>query len=104
MVRRVVITAMGMVTSLGTTPEQIACCVRTGQASFAYSSSDPRLVVAPVADFDVRRYTGRFKNLRYLNRGAAMAVAAAVQAAGQAELTASRWETVPAPSMPSRSR
>lgn len=93
MVRRVVITAMGMVTSLGATPEEIACRVRNGQVAFAYSGADPRVVVAPVADFDVRRYTGRFKNLRYLNRGAAMAVAAAAQAARQTDLSTSRWET-----------
>ncbi len=93
MARRVVITAMGMVTSLGGSPGEIAGSVRTGRVAFEPSGADPEVVVAPVQDFDVRRYTGRFKNLRYLNRGAAMAVAAAVRAVRQADLTAGRWET-----------
>lgn len=91
--RKVVITAMGMVTSLGNTPEDIARCIHNEEVSFQYTERAFRLVVAPVEDFDVRRYTGRFKNLRYLNRGAAMGVAAAVQAAHQAGLTADQWES-----------
>ena len=71
MTRRVVITAMGMVTSLGGTPEEISRSVRTERTTFEYSDTDPEVVVAPVGDFDVRYHTGRFKNLRYLNRGAA---------------------------------
>jgi 3-oxoacyl-[acyl-carrier-protein] synthase II len=93
MVRRVVVTALGMVTSLGDSAEAVARGVRAGQVTFAPCDHDPRLVVAPVADFDARRYTGRYKNLRYLNRGAAMAAAAALRAAQQAGLTAEQWET-----------
>jgi 3-oxoacyl-[acyl-carrier-protein] synthase II len=93
MAQRVVITAMGMVTSLGGTPGEVAGSVRTGRVTFEFSPADPSVVVAPVDDFDVRRHTGRFKNLRYLNRGAAMAAAAAVQAVRQADLTGRQWET-----------
>lgn len=93
MTQRVVITAMGMVTSLGDTPERIAHSVRSGQVTFQYSGSDKRTIVAPVDDFELRRYTGRFKNLRYLHRGAAMAAAAAVQTARKAGLNKNQWET-----------
>jgi len=93
MAQRVVITAMGMVTSLGDSPMEIARSVKTGRAVFAYSGMDSEVVVAPVDNFDVRCYTGRFKNLRYLNRGAAMATAAAVQAVQQASISGSQWET-----------
>ena len=90
--RRVVITAMGMVTSLGGSPAEVARNVRTGGVTFGYSDTGSHVAVAPVEDFDVRRSTGRFKNLRYLNRGAAMAAAAAVQAVQQSELSAGQWE------------
>lgn len=92
MAARVVITAMGMVTSLGDAPEDLADCVRGGRVAFQFMGSNPRAVAAPVADFDVRSYAGRFKNRRYLTRGAAMAVAAAVQAVEQAMLTANQRE------------
>lgn len=93
MAARVVITAMGMVTSLGDTPEELADCVRGGRVTFQYVGSNPRAVAAPVADFDVHRYVGRFKNRRYLTRAAAMAVAAAVRAADQAALTRNQRES-----------
>lgn len=93
MARRVLITAMGMVTSLGDSPEAIARSVRSRRVTFEYSDENRQTVVAPVENFDVRRYTGRFKNLRYLNRGAAMAAAAALRAVPQAGLTPGQWET-----------
>jgi 3-oxoacyl-[acyl-carrier-protein] synthase II len=90
---RVVITAMGMVTSLGDTPGELANRVRGGQVAFQYVGTDPRAVAAPVSDFDVLRHTGRFKSRRYLTRAGAMAVAAAVRAAGQAALSSRQWES-----------
>jgi 3-oxoacyl-[acyl-carrier-protein] synthase II len=84
---------MGMVTSLGNTAESLAHCVQSERVAFQFFGKDPRVVAAPVEEFDVRRYTGRFKNHRYLTRGAAMAVAAAVQAADQAVLTPNQWES-----------
>jgi 3-oxoacyl-[acyl-carrier-protein] synthase II len=93
MARRVVITAMGMVTSLGDTPEDLARRVRSGQTTFQYFGTDPRVVAAPVEDFEVQRHAGRFKNRRYLTRGAALAVSAAVRAASRAALPSSQWES-----------
>jgi 3-oxoacyl-[acyl-carrier-protein] synthase II len=84
---------MGMVTSLGDTPEDLADSVRVGRVAFQFVGSNPRAVAAPVADFDVHRYAGRFKNRRYLTRAAAMAVAAAVRAVDQAALTAGQRES-----------
>ncbi len=93
MTRRVVITAMGVVSALGDEPQAIARSIQQERVKFRYSAFDPEVVVAPMDDFDVRAYTGRFKNLRYLNRGAAMAVAAAVRALQDTGLTASQRET-----------
>jgi 3-oxoacyl-[acyl-carrier-protein] synthase II len=84
---------MGMVTSLGDTPGKLAQNVRSGRVTFQYFGTDPRVVVAPVEAFDVHRYVGRFKNRRYLTRGAAMAVAAAVRASEQTALPSSQWES-----------
>jgi 3-oxoacyl-[acyl-carrier-protein] synthase II len=70
---------MGVVSALGNSRQEISRNFEQESVSFRYSDVSSQ-VVAPVDDFDVRRITGRHKNLRYLNRGAAMAVAAAVEA------------------------
>lgn len=88
MTRSVVITGMGMISSLGDRPATIVESIRASRVTFQYAESNPVQVVAPVNDFDLRAYTGRHKNLRYLNRGAAMAVAAALRAVDDAGLTA----------------
>ncbi|MCP4746678.1 MAG: beta-ketoacyl-[acyl-carrier-protein] synthase family protein [Desulfobacteraceae bacterium] len=77
MARRVVITSMGIISCLGNDPQDIAAHVRSEKKVFRQDEFDPSLVVAPVAGFDPRQHTGRFKNLRYLNRGAAFAVSSA---------------------------
>jgi 3-oxoacyl-[acyl-carrier-protein] synthase II len=90
MTARVVITAMGVVSALGNSRREIARSFELERVCFRRADAlSP--VVAPVDDFDVRHLTGRHKNLRYLNRGAAMAVAAAVEAI--------RRSRVPAPSI-----
>jgi 3-oxoacyl-[acyl-carrier-protein] synthase II len=85
MTARVVITAMGIVSTLGNTPRSIIRSFKQERVRFQHLASASQ-IVAPVADFDVRRITGRHKNLRYLNRGAAMAAAAAVQAVRNSRL------------------
>lgn len=92
MSRRVVITAAGVVSSLGDNFPAIADNIRKERVSFERSSCDPQVIVAPIKGFDVRKYTGRHKNLRYLNRGAALAVAAAAAAVRHANLSAARLE------------
>lgn len=93
MARRVVITAMGAVTSLGHSPESIVDSIRSGRVSFQPSRADVRVIVAPIKGFDIRKHTGRHKNLRYLNRGAGLAVAAAVDAVQNAGLSAKELES-----------
>ena len=92
MARSVVITGMGVICSLGDCPTVIAQSIQADEVSFRYDASDPGRVVAPVKAFDLRAYTGCHKNLRYLNRGAAMAVAAAFRAVQDAGLTPRQCE------------
>ncbi len=77
--RRVVVTSMGVVSSLGTTPEEIADRLEDGAPRFTFTG-DEGLWAAPVKEFDLKAYTGRFKAGRYLNRGAQFSVASAVMA------------------------
>jgi 3-oxoacyl-[acyl-carrier-protein] synthase II len=79
---------MGAITSLGDSPESITASIGKGRVSFQPSPVDSTIAVAPITGFDIRDHTGRHKNLRYLNRGAALAVAAAVDAVENAGLSA----------------
>ncbi len=92
MAARVVITAMGVVSALGNSREQIVRSFEQERVCFRQADGLSQ-VVAPVDAFDVRHFTGRQKNLRYLNRGAEMAVAAAVEAVRSSRLPASSIET-----------
>ncbi len=78
--RRVVITGLGAISSLGNSPEQVLSSLRSGRVSFAVSSSDPQVISSPVRDFELGAFTGSFKERRYLNRGAQLTVAAAMSA------------------------
>lgn len=87
MKKRVVITALGVVSSLGKSPEEIRSALREGRVAFERPVFDPDVVISPVGDFDLRRYTGAFKERRYLNRGAAFALATALEAVRDSGLT-----------------
>ncbi len=91
--RRVVITAMGMVTSLGHDPQSIVERIQHERVCFECDASNHRTIVAPIHSFNIREHTGRHKNLRYLNRGAAMAVAAAVSAVRNAGLSTAQRQS-----------
>ena len=80
MKRRVVITSMGVISSLGHQQSEIIQSLKEGKVNFARPDFDYDVVTAPVANFKVRDYTGRFKDGRYLSRGAKFAVAAAMLA------------------------
>ena len=84
---RVVITAMGIMSSLGNDPEKILENFRSGKTQFKRSQLDPDVVVCPVENFDLKAAIGRCKNRRYLNRGAAFSVAAALTAVKNSALT-----------------
>jgi len=78
--RRVVITSVGIVTSLGNTPVEIMDSIKNGRSTFTRPPFDDEVVIAPVKNFEVRDFTGPFKDRRYLNRGVQFSVAAAVSA------------------------
>jgi len=84
--RRVVITSLGVISSLGTSSEQIMTSLREGRVSFTGSSFDPQVITSPVRDFELGKFTGSFKERRYLNRGAQLAVAAAMDAISRTSL------------------
>ncbi len=84
MKRRVAITSIGVVSSIGCCPEDIIKSLRDGRTCFEKQASYPEIVVAPVRDFKPRSYTGPFKGSRYLNRGALFSLASAVEAARSA--------------------
>jgi 3-oxoacyl-[acyl-carrier-protein] synthase II len=76
--RQVVITGIGAITSAGSSAHQMISSLKKGMTGFEYFNSD--CVICAIKDFDLNDYTGRFKNKRYLNRGASLAVAAAMTA------------------------
>jgi len=84
--RRVVITSMGVVSSLGDTPEKIMDSFRGGTVSFTRPAFDNDIVISPIRHFFLKDYIGRFKNSRYLIRGSQLGVASAVRALKKADL------------------
>jgi 3-oxoacyl-[acyl-carrier-protein] synthase II len=80
MSRRVVITSIGVISSLGFTPGQIIDNLKNGKVAFKRSSFDDSVVTCPVGDFDIKKFTGPFKDRRYLNRGAQFSTASAMEA------------------------
>jgi 3-oxoacyl-[acyl-carrier-protein] synthase II len=80
MSRRVAITAVGVCSSLGCSGEQIINSLRKGRTSFARPSFDDQVVSSPIPDFNIKAFTGPFKDRRYLSRGGQFCVASAVEA------------------------
>jgi len=80
MSRRVVITAIGVCSSLGFSEQQIIKNMKEGNVSFARPFFDGQVVVSPVKDFNIKSFTGRFKDRRYLTRGSQFCLASAIEA------------------------
>ncbi|SPD73018.1 3-oxoacyl-(acyl-carrier-protein) synthase [uncultured Desulfobacterium sp.] len=80
MSRKVAITGIGICSSLGFSGEQIINNLKRGGVSFSRPSFDDHVVISPVNDFNIKSYTGSFKERRYLNRGSQFCVASAVDA------------------------
>jgi len=78
--RRVVITSVGIVSSLGNTESEIMDSLKNGKVNFTRSGFDEDILICPIQDFNLKAFTGRLKNARYLNRGAGFSVAAAALA------------------------
>ncbi|MBC2693774.1 MAG: beta-ketoacyl-[acyl-carrier-protein] synthase family protein [Desulfobacteraceae bacterium] len=84
--RRVVITSIGVISSLGFTLEKIFNNLKDENTSFEGSFFDSELFVSPINSFDVKNFAGHFKDRRYLNRGAQFCVASAMEAVKKAGL------------------
>jgi 3-oxoacyl-[acyl-carrier-protein] synthase II len=88
MQNRVVITSIGIISSLGFSTEEILLSLGEGEPAFAQPDFDPSVRVCPVgSEFDFRKFAGRYKNSRYLNRGAQFCVTSAMEAIRDAGLT-----------------
>jgi 3-oxoacyl-[acyl-carrier-protein] synthase II len=61
---------------------------RQDRVRFERSATDREIATCPIDGFHLKAHSGRFKNLRYLNRGAALSVAAAMNAVKDAGLDA----------------
>ncbi len=85
--KRVVITSMGFVTPIGSDCDSVMESFRKKISPFKKASYDNELCVADVDNFNLKDIIGRCKNGRYLNRGASFAVASAVKAVKNSNLT-----------------
>lgn len=86
MKHRVVITAVGVVSALGDHVDDIIDRMKTEPLNVVRTYFSDTVAVCPVRDFNIRNYTGRNKNIRYLNRGAQFAVSSATLALKSANL------------------
>lgn len=92
MANRVVITSVGIVSSLGFSTGEIVRSLEDGGAVMVPTGFEGDVWAFPIErEFDVRRFTGRCRNARYLNRGARLCVAAAMAAVKGAEPAGHMW-------------
>jgi 3-oxoacyl-[acyl-carrier-protein] synthase II len=71
---------MGILSSLGRDHGEIVKSFKERKVNFERPAFDDEVVTAPIRKFNVRDYTGPFKDGRYLNRGSQLAVASAIAA------------------------
>jgi 3-oxoacyl-[acyl-carrier-protein] synthase II len=81
-----------MISSLGTSCNEMLESFKKKKKMFVRPFYDPDVAVAPVEKFNLKEYTGRFKDARYLHRGAGLSLAAAVAAYDKSGLTPGRIE------------
>jgi len=86
MERRVVITSIGVISSLGSNIEEIIGNLKNENTSFEKSFFDDEVAVSPINGFDVKDFAGHFKDRRYLNRGAQFCVASGIEAVKESGL------------------
>ncbi len=86
MARRVVITSMGVISSIGLNSREIIDSIRSNRTSFIRSPIDTEVIISPIKDFNLKDYCGRFKYARYLTRAARFGFASAVNAVTESGL------------------
>lgn len=84
--RRVVVTACGTMLPAGRSFAEIGATFAADANLFCKSAIDPDVTVCPIHDFDLKVYSGRFKNSRYLSRAQQLTLAAALLALQNAAL------------------
>lgn len=77
--RRVVVTSVGVCSSVGFNLDQIIDNLKRGHVHFERPVFDQDVVSCPIASVDFRKLIGPFKDRRYLNRGALFCVTAALE-------------------------
>ncbi|MFH2059950.1 MAG: beta-ketoacyl-[acyl-carrier-protein] synthase family protein [Pseudomonadota bacterium] len=77
---RVVITSTGFFSPLGNSEDIVISSMKNQTSVYTTLEFDQDVIAAPVRDFNVKAFTGRYKNARYLNRGAAFSLASALTA------------------------
>lgn len=77
---RVVITSSNVISSLGNNEKEILNNIKNNQTSFKTSDFDNELLTCSIKNFNLKEIIGRYKNSRYLNRGAKFTLAAASNA------------------------
>jgi 3-oxoacyl-[acyl-carrier-protein] synthase II len=80
MKRRVVITGSGYLSAIGNNISDVIENIVDDKIAESHISFDREVKVRVVENFDVKKYTGREKKTKYLNRGAGFSVAAALKA------------------------
>lgn len=83
----VVITGIGLISSLGISEEQVVKSILNDKVNFLRSEIDPELVVCPVQDFDFKDYIKSYKYFRYLPKGWQFGICAAKGAIESSGLT-----------------
>lgn len=86
--RRVVITASGFLLPLGQDDAALLAGLAAPHGPFVAASQDPDVAVCPVPDFNLKAFTGRFKDARYLTRGQQFCLASAIRAVEHSGLNA----------------
>ncbi len=83
---RVVITSAGFYSPLGGDSESVISHIQNKVSVYENPDFSPNIIAAPVKNFNVKDRIGRYKNARYLNRGAAFSLGSAMQAVKQSGL------------------